>query len=286
MDRNDIELEDYASWPEQLRGFVEARREQLVAYHHERQRIDRLGWTDVRVRIDPPPNEYRPAYEYAVAHVEALLRGHRLVGYHCTRLTPDEMRRVRTEGLLALSPNLVQKRLVALVDAGEMTQVECDHFLHSVMLKAHLANQHGNRTGMVWLCPNRSALRDSFGVYRLFRSWGGEALYAGFERDPSAAAMLARHGVPVIVKCAVTLPTDALHGCRAANLLSNAVRHEIEHPEPSPTFDWCVKRDLEPAEVVDIIAFDDPRFEELTGYARWPDDHQLAHGRPVPPPIK
>jgi hypothetical protein len=286
LDRRDIELEDFASWPEELRGFVEARRRQLVAYQRERQRIDRLGWTDVRVRVEPPPNEHRPAYEEAVAHAEALLHGHRLVGYHCTRLTPDEMRRIRTEGLRALSPNLVQERLEALVDAGEMSRAQCDFFLHSAMLQAHLANRHGNRTGMVWLCPNRSTLRDSSGVFRLFRSWGGEALYAGFERDASAFGVLSRLGVPAIVKCAVTLPTDALHGCRAANLLSNAVRHEIEHPEPSPTFDWCVRRDLEPTEVVDIVVLDDPRFEELTGHAQWPEDHRLAEARPAPPTIE
>lgn len=286
MHSSDLELEDVASWPEQLRDFVEARRGQLVAYQRERQRIDRLGWTDVRVRLDPPPNEHRPAYEEAVAHVEALLRGHRLVGYHCTRLTPDEMARIRTGGLRALSPNLIQQRLKSRVAVGELTRAECDFFLHSDMLKAHLANRHGHRTGMVWLCPNLSTLRDSSGVYRLFRSWGGETLYAGFERDEHAADVLSRLGVPAIIKCAVTLPTDALHGCRAANLLSNAVRHEIEHPEPSPTFDWCVRRDLEPTEVVDIITFDDPRFEELTGYAQWPDEHQIAPGRPVPPTIE
>lgn len=276
MYRVDFELELPESWPEDVRRVVEDGRDALVAYHHERQRIDRLGRNDFRVRIDPPANACRPAYGVLVERTEALLRGHRLVGYHCTRLTPSEALKIRTDGLRALSPDLVQARLEALVQAGLMTPAQYRFFLDSPMVQAHLANRHGHRTDRVWLCPNRSSLRDASAVYRLFRSWGGEALYAGFEDDAAVAGVLSDLGQPAIVKCAVPLPVDDLYGCRAAELLSNAVRAQIAHPEPSPSFDLNVPRDLEPSEVIDVIAFEDPRFEELTGHRKWPTDYRLG----------
>jgi hypothetical protein len=178
--------------------------------------------------------------------------------------------------LRALSPSLVRERLEALVDAGEMSAAQCLFFLDHPMVHAHLSNRHGTRTGLVWLCPNRSTLRDASAVYRLFGSWGGEALYAGFEDDPSVVEVLTGLGQPAILKCAVPLPSDNLHGCRAAHLLSNAVQEQIEHPEPSPTFDWSMRRDLAPSEVLDIITIDDPCFEALTGYLAWAPERRIG----------
>lgn len=102
------------------------------------------------------------------------------MGYHCTRLTPAEVGRLRREGLRALSPDLVRARLEALVNADEMSSAQC-RFLCHPMVHSHLTDRNGRRAGLVWLCPDRSTLRGAWGVYRLFRSWGGEALHAGFE---------------------------------------------------------------------------------------------------------
>ncbi|WP_256647064.1 hypothetical protein [Thermomonas paludicola] len=276
LDAEDFELELPQTWPAAVRVLVEENREDLIAYQRERGRIDRLGCTEVRVRMDPPINPHRAGYDTVLARTEALLSGHRLVGYHCTRLTRAEVCRVRRDGLRTLSPELMRERLESLVDDREISAAQCRFFLDHPILHTHLSNRHGTRTGLVWLCPNRSTLREPTGVYRLFRSWGGEALYAGFEDDPSVVAVLTALGRPAIVKCAVPLPVDDLHGCRAAHLLSNAVSEQIEHPEPSPTFDWSVRRDLAPSEVLDIITIDDPRFEALTGYRAWTPEHRIG----------
>lgn len=269
LEPEDFELELPQTWPAAVRELVKGNREALIDYQRERGRIDRLGWADVRVRINPPSNPHRARYDALLALAEAQLRGHRLVGYHCTRLTPAEVGKIRREGLRALSPDLVRERLESLVDAGEMSAAKCRFFQEHTALHSHLANRHGRRTGLVWLCPNRSTLRVPSMVYRLFRSWGGEALYAGFEDDPAMIALLTALGKPAIVKCAVPLPSDDLHGCRGAHLLSCAVQDQIEYPEPSTTFDWSVHRNLVPSEVLDIITIDDPRFEALTGYRTW-----------------
>lgn len=276
LEPEDFELELPQTWPAGVRGLVEENHEVLIAYQRERERINRLGWTDVLMRMDPPANRHRDDYDTVLARAETLLRGHRLVGYHCTRLTAAEVNKIRREGLRALSRDLVRERLQGLVNTGEMSVERCRFFLDHPVLNAHLANHHGTRTGMLWLCPNRSTLRDPSNVYRLLRSWGGEILYAGFECDLSVVAVLTALGRPAIVKCAVTLPVDDIDGCRAAHLLSRAVHDQIECPEPSPTFDLGVRRGLAPSEVLDIITLDDPRFEELSDCRNWGPEHRLG----------
>lgn len=276
LEPEDFELELPHTWPAQVRGLLEEGRETLIAYQRERERIDVLGRTDVWARMDPPVNPYRTDYDAVVACAETLLHGHRMVGYHCTRLTASEVGQIHREGLRALSADLVRDRFQALVGSGEMTAERCRFFLDHPMLRARLFDCHGARAGLVWLCPNRSTLCDASGVHRFFRAWGGEAVYAGFEDDPSVFAELRAIGMPAIVKCAVPLPVDKTYGCRAAHLLSNAVRDKIEYPEPSPAFDWSVQRDITPSEVLDVITLDDPRFDELTGYRRWEPQYRLG----------
>jgi hypothetical protein len=93
-----------------------------LAYQRERQRIDRLGWTDVQTRIRPPPNPYRSDYEALVERTKQLLTDHRLVGYHCTRLTATEVESVRTHGLRPLSAEFALQRLQVRLEAGELSR--------------------------------------------------------------------------------------------------------------------------------------------------------------------
>jgi hypothetical protein len=127
---------------------------------------------------------------------------------------------------------------------------------------------------LVWLTPNRSALRDDGAVHRLLRSWGGEALYNGFEDDPVLAPVLRKLRQPMLIKCAIDLPTESGDGWHAAQLLSQAVANEVHHPEPTPYFDLGLPRGVRPDEIVDVIAFGSEEFERLTGASEWPADRK------------
>lgn len=271
----DIELEQPDIWPQALRQLIEENKKLLLAYHHETKRIERLCQNDIRARIDPPPNPHRPEYEDLVLHAESLLADCRLVGFHCTRITPSETERIRAEGLRALSASLLREKLEALVDAGEMSLKQSQFFLNSPEVETNLANRVGDRTGLVWMCANRSTLSEGASVYRLFRSWGGEALYGGFENGASNGEVLKRIGRPAIIQCAIPLPINQLYGCYATRFFSKAVSQTISYPEPSPYFDCKVARDLDPSEIMDIIHFDDPRFKALTSHQNWRVQHRI-----------
>ncbi len=271
----DIELEQPETWPDALRELVSRNLEQLVSYQLERERIDELLREDVDARIWPPRNQWRDGYETLIKETEALLIGHRLVGYHCTRLTAAEVVRVRANGLRALTPYLVTERINALKDAAEMQPDRCAFFLDSPVLADHLANRRGTRTGSVWLCPNRSVLRDAPAVFGLLRYWGGEALYKGFVHEAAIAAELESIGQSAIVKCAIPFDSN-LAATVAPKLLSHAVTPTITQPEPSVCFDLSVPRDLAASEVTDVILFEDARFDALTEQHSWVPPYRLA----------
>lgn len=248
----------------------------LVSYQRERDRIDALVREDPTLRICPPANAHKAGYERLLAGLEPLLVCHRLIGYHCTRLTSSEVVSIRRDGLHVLSPDLVRRRLLTAVADGHIAQDDCEYVLGSESVKSNLSDKPvGRRTGSIALCPNRSSLRKSYSVFRLFRSWGGEAVYSAHEEDERVRHVLAI-GVPCIVQCAV--PFDGAKRFSAtfsALFVSQFVRDAVEYPDPDPGFDLFVDRNIEASNVLSIIQFHEPRFAELTRYATWPSHQRI-----------
>jgi hypothetical protein len=119
--RFDVEIEAMESWPPGFRQEVVRNRDLILSYQRERQRIDQLCQDDVSLRPDPPNNEYKDEYNELVERLDESLTQHRIVGYHCTRLTPGEVTRIKSNGLRLLSPELVQQRLDQCVTDGHMS---------------------------------------------------------------------------------------------------------------------------------------------------------------------
>jgi hypothetical protein len=274
-----VEIEVAETWPPDFLNDAVQNRDLVLSYQRERQRIDRLCQDDVFVRMDPPENKYRNEFDELLERLDKSLTQHRIVGYHCTRLTPSEVARIKSNGLRLLSPEFVRQRLDQCVADGYLTLAQREYLDGSQIMRESLGNKHGNRTGMIWFCPNRSTLRDASGVFRLFRSWGGEAVYLGHEEDENVAAVLARIGEPCIVKCAIPFPCDApYHPKFAARFLSQFIANDIEYAEPTADFDLRTKRDVRSSDVMEIIEFSDPQFESLTSCSTWPAQYGISVG--------
>lgn len=273
----DVEIELVETWPP---AFLDAARRNhglIVQYQRERRRIDHLCQDDIVRRMNPPDNKYRATYDSLVERLDQSITRHRIVGYHCTRLTRSEISGIKANGLRVLSSDLVRLKLDQCIQDGLMSATQRDYLSNSKTASEALGNKHGMRTGMIWFCPNRSTLRIASGVFRLFRSWGGEAIYFGHETDNNIAGDLARLGTPCIVKCAIPFPCDDPYYPKfAARFLSQLVENDIEFPEPPADFDLRTKRDLSASEVLEIIEFSDPQFEELTGCSAWSVQYRIA----------
>lgn len=270
-----IEIEDYNSWPHDFRQTVSQNEHLILSYHWERNRIDALCEDDVILRCCPPDNVYEAGYKQLVADLDGLLSTHSIIGYHCTRLTPFEITSVKGLGLRTLCPSRIQERINQAFNDKWLTQGEYDRLQTSPTIQDNLENRNGHRTGKIWLCPNRSTLRDNGAVHRFFRSWGGEAIFKG-QADPMIMDALSKIGLPCIVKCNVPFPDiNPFHTSHAERFVSKFVSRSIEYPHPSPAFDMSIGRDLKADEVLNIIDISNPAFAKLTEYETWTNHHRI-----------
>ena len=270
-----VEIEDYDSWPHDFRQTVSQKEHLILSFHRERKRINALCEDDVILRCCPPTNVYEADYKQLVADLDGILSTRSIIGYHCTRLTPFEITSIKDVGLRALCPSRIQERINQAFKDKWLTQGEYDHLQMSPTIQDNLENKNGHRTGKIWLCPNRSTLRDSGAVHRLFRSWGGEAIFKG-QADPMIMDALSKIGLPCIVKCNVSFPDiNSFHASHAERFVSKFVSRSIKYPHPSPAFDMSIGRDLKTDEVLDIIDISNPAFAKLTEYETWTEHHRI-----------
>ena len=113
-----------------------------------------------------------------------------------------------------------------------------------------------NRSGLAWFCFTRALLRDESGIERLFRSWGGEALYNSHEDDKKTGPTLAALGKPCIVIARQRLVNAwcAIRGIETGD---------------GADFEGCVRADIPGGDIVRIPTLDDPEFRSLTAHDTW-----------------
>lgn len=133
-----------------------------------------------------------------------LLDGHAVRAYHATRLLPHEVEGIRNEGLHRLDADLIQKRLESAAALGVLTDVQANRLRESHMLTGI---DTGRREGQVCLFLSRSTFEEEHGLWRLFATWGGEAIYFGAGRGTDLSSHLLTIGEPALVVAAL----DDLH---------------------------------------------------------------------------
>jgi hypothetical protein len=273
-----LELEDMDTWSLEFTEAVRHNRQLIISYQTERSRIERLNWDDLKIRFNPPKNPYKDEYLQLVTSLDEFLKGCSIVGYHCTRLLPEEIKIIKENGLILLSKELIQSKFNLALSSGYISTKQYETLIKSKNIKESLDNQHGHRTGMIWFCPNRSTLKDASDVYRLFRSWGGEAVYNGHEDEDGVddIPILRSIGIPSIVKCAIPIiNANQYHSSYGERFLSYYISDAIETLEPTAGFDMNIERNLFPNEVLEIIQFDNPVFLELTNFLSWREQYQI-----------
>lgn len=272
-----IDIEDTGTWPEEFLTIVSDNKNLFIDFHHEYRHIDLLQRENVALRVNPPLNPYEDQYSQIVSALANILKKENIVGYHCTRLTSSEIKGILKTGMNILTRDLVTARLALALKEAHLTQEQYDYITTCEELEWSLSNQNGHRIGYIWFCPNRSSLMDGGGVSRLFRSWGGEAVYNGHEHKDDKGLMLRSIGTPCIVKGSIPIAdinedSESL----AKKFISLFIASSLDFcPHPSADFDMSVERDLISTEILEIIEFADPRFEEITNHAKWYEDELL-----------
>jgi len=258
-------IDDETTWPSRMLDLLDGGFEQMAVYEAERQMIDKLCRENALLRIRSPRPAGTESRLMLLAALNRELRDCRICGYHCTRLHEAEIVSIRREGLRPLSTKLARQRIERMVRLGVLPQ----HLAQRLLSKNAVDDHAGARCGMVWLVFTRNLLKDEGGVERLFRSWGGEALYYYYEQDATIGPALRSIGMPAIIEAAVpALSVDSFVsvGERFLNAYLARRRISLEH---GSAMEGHVQAAIPGRDILRIITIEDPAFEALTCCESW-----------------
>lgn len=214
-------------------------------------------------RVARDPNPHADARAAILAECHDLVFGCRIVGYHCTRLTDDEAVAIQGNGLRTLTPELIEARIRRALDQGLIERGVADIIL------AKNDGRDRNRAGMAWFVFRTRDLADEGGVGPLFSSWGGEAVYGGYEDDAAVGPTLARIGRPCIVEAALPAAGIETHcdvGERVMRIYLERRRIRTGHGDGMQGY---VREDVPGDAILRVIRRDDLRFKQLTKLDTW-----------------
>lgn len=202
-------------------------------------------------------------YDSLVQEFREILRSYSLIGYHCTKLTRDEIESIRINGMSLQNADSLNARIDRLLH-NKLVSHEVAQFLKDT----NQANE-GGRMAMLWFCFFEPFFAGEDGIGRFFRSWGGEALYNSHERNSITGAALRGIGTPCIIKA--NIPISSMKdskfpdGAMVRVLLSkldHCIRIPIKHVGYST-------QNIAPHNIIDIIEYPSETFAELTKHKGW-----------------
>ena len=263
--KNHIILDNLDSWPKPVINLLDSNFDLLRAYLIEEIEIDEKCRTDdLEYRLNPPNNSWMQEWEDLTEKIKIIIQDCLFCGFHCTRLAESEIEDIQSNGLKPLCPDFNKKRLEKLLK---------DNFI-SLETAQEIMNENessiSSRIGQVCFSHCLSTLTEEHYVYRLFRSWGGEAIYVNRENALSGKEL--RHiGIPCIIVGILDYSDIAyansfrLFEERIINIWANYYKLCKGIPEDNE-FDSFIKKDVQ---IIDIIKYDNPLFEQLTNSSTW-----------------
>ncbi|HEX9769248.1 MAG TPA: hypothetical protein VGA50_08745 [Kiloniellales bacterium] len=259
-----IEYERPDTWPAELTELFERELPTLEAYERRRAGVDAIYRQDVMARVNVPPNAHKPRRDVIVQQADDILSTHKLLGFHCTRLTEFEIADIGTHGLRPLDYSLVQDRLEQATSQGLLSCEEKE-----LLLSTHQADDD-NRRGMTQFVNCRSILFCENDVGRLFRSWGGEALYNSHENRDDTGSVLRRIGKPAIIVTAIPISTLKTWFDNVGERFLWKFLTDRDIPiDQAADIETHTVEAVPASCILEIITHSDRRFELLTKCSNW-----------------
>ncbi|SFT72883.1 hypothetical protein [Paraburkholderia aspalathi] len=245
MSRVLLALAQPAGWPHELREYLDVHCDLFVKWQ--------AGTGEVRTAT----------YDAAIYGLIDLLQAYAMVGWHCTRLTEDEIAHVQHGGMQLPDGAMLRRRVERLMQAGSLTK--------DIALQLLQTNQadDSNRAGMIWFCFFSPRLAGESGIGRFFRHWGGEALYNSHESDPQMSSVLQRIGVPCLVEAEVPIVSIGRHGGLAFKVVRSFLMNRGLPISERTEHEDRIRRPLEADCVRRVIRFSERDFSDLTGCTGW-----------------
>jgi hypothetical protein len=168
-------LDDETTWPQEIKDFLKIHGQPLLDY--ELMMIDQH-------------NSYNP-YVYDFTHNEftKILVNHNIENaFHCTRLTEDEINKIKQTGMQLPDLQVLTGRIKVLEKAGILSSTVADKLIGDNEADGRYRK---NMLHFVFQSPH---FEGHGGIGRFFKSWGGEALYNSHEENSETGPVLRKIG--------------------------------------------------------------------------------------------
>ena len=206
-----------------------------------------------------------PVYDKLIMSFLEILKKYSLHGYHCTRLTEEEIVDVKENGLKLRNTSTLYERVNKLLTAHLIRKNVAQSLLNN--------NQSGdnNRANMLWFCFFPPYLGGQHGIERFFRHWGGEALYNSHEENPVTGKRLQKIGIPCVVEALVPLGSMPNATLPDGQFIRSYLKEKGYSLENGLEYESYITDSLNPANIIEVHQFPSKTFIELTECDYWDD---------------
>jgi hypothetical protein len=254
-----LAVDDEETWPAVMLSMLDEKFEALRQYEELARKFALMG-TSAYLEAGQPRNQFRDERDSVVDFVGEQVRDRSLVGFHCTRLVVEEIEEVKRSGLQPLSPELANRRVTRLEQAGYL-----DPDI-AARLRSKNVSTKETRKGKTCFIFTRNDLTEEYGVGPLLAHWGGEALYYYHADDPDIGPRLGRIGIACIVEAELAATQVVTVGPIGERLVSAYLGRRAIRTGSGAGMTGYIR---EATAVRRLIRRDDPEFESLTGCGGW-----------------
>ena len=176
------------------------------------------------------------------------LRSMRVKAYHCTRAIRAD---IASSGLKKFDLETRIQYLDGLLRTNGLSHELLDDYFYEVRRFISGQNLSG-REGLICFCLNRALFEDDDGCEKLFRYFGGEALYKVAECTPKfgeVRGVLETIGEPLVVTASI--PMSAMLPFQADRVMRYLSGDSSEYCEA------FITEDVPPSDIIKIEAFND-----------------------------
>jgi len=234
------------TWPKDLIEFLEENFEVFI------------GWCCISENQSPVY-----VFENSLSEVRIILKKYSLIGYHCTKLTRGEISEIAKYGMSLQNGSTISSRLEKLEFEGSISK--------EVAEKLRVDNQcnDGNRANMLWFCFYEPHISGEHGINRLFKSWGGEALYNSYEGSVILGQVLKNIGIPCVINAIVpmrSIPNSRLPWKEMIGTFLASKGFKLDNPTD---YEGYSIESITSENIIEIIEYPTEKFYTLTGCRDW-----------------
>lgn len=204
-----------------------------------------------------PENPYAGAFLALKETMSDLMRSRTIRAWHYTRLTTEEVDRMRDEGIHLSTPVTLRSRLDVLVASGALGADAADVLYAASPFHSE---QLASRSGRFWMVSHPLPVDDG-GVVPLMAHWGGEVA-SMWIKDPILLAPLAATGKPRVIEFAVPIALTR-QAYSAGEAVLATFGHTLGCLPSKHAFDLFVTTALPPASVLQVHTERDPSFHAM-----------------------